>query len=82
MTLLLTIPEAAVELRCGRNKIYRLIARGRIKAIDTADEGSTQTVLRVPRSSLEAYIQAELGEAPAQTKKARPRARARTSASA
>ena len=55
-TLLLTIPEAATELRLGRNTIYELIGDGLLEAIDVARPGSKRTHLRVPRESIQDYI--------------------------
>jgi excisionase family DNA binding protein len=55
-TLLLTIPEAAAELRIGKVKVYELISDGELDAIDIARPGSKRTHLRVPRTSLDAYV--------------------------
>lgn len=52
--LLLSPTEAARELGIGRDRTYALIREGRLKAIRFG------RVLKVPRSSLDAFIQEEL----------------------
>lgn len=55
-TMLLTIPEAAVELRRSRGTVYRMITDGDLEAIDIARPGSRETELRIRREALKAYI--------------------------
>ncbi|GIH69488.1 helix-turn-helix domain-containing protein [Sphaerimonospora thailandensis] len=57
-TALLTIPEAAKELRCSYNTVARLIARGALPSTDIAPPGSKRSRTRVPRDGLHAYIAA------------------------
>ena len=51
--LLLTVPEAARLLRIGRNLAYELVARREIPSVRLG------RVIRVPRASLEQWIDAE-----------------------
>jgi excisionase family DNA binding protein len=55
-TLLLTIPEAAVELRISQPTVYAHIADGSLEAIDMARPGSKRTHLRVPLDALQRFI--------------------------
>jgi excisionase family DNA binding protein len=55
-TALLTIREAAVELRCSPKTVYRRIASGELEVTDIAATGAYSTRSRVPRESLDAYI--------------------------
>lgn len=54
-TALLTIPEAAAELRIHRDSVYELIACGALKAVDVAVK-RTRTKTRVRRVDLEQFI--------------------------
>ncbi len=73
MTLLLTIPEAAVELRVSRQTVYRRIASGRLQSTDVGEGG--RTLMRVPRAALDAYARGETGQATQPPAKRRTRAR-------
>lgn len=55
-TLLLTIPEVAVELRVSDPTVYRYIADGLLNPIDLARPGAKNTRLRVPLDELKAFI--------------------------
>jgi excisionase family DNA binding protein len=57
-TLLLTIPEAARELRLHRDTVYQLIADGDLEAVDVARPGAKKTKLRVPYDALVTYVNA------------------------
>lgn len=69
-TLLLTIPEAAAELRVHRMTVYRRIASGQIKTKDVGEGG--KTLLRIPREALEAYARGETDQ-PAKRHARKPR---------
>lgn len=57
-TTLLTVGEAGAELRLSRATAYRLIEEGRLAVVYVgAGKGKAK---RVPRASIEAYIQAQL----------------------
>jgi excisionase family DNA binding protein len=60
---LLTIPEAGERLRCSESHVYRLIAVGKIRAIDVAQPGSRKPKTRVSESDLAAYIKGGGGAA-------------------
>ena len=53
--LLLTVPEVAKVLRIGRNLAYELVARGEIPCVRLGRK------IRVPRSSLERWLEREAG---------------------
>ena len=55
--LLLTVPEVAKVLRIGRNLAYELVARGEIPSVRLG------RVIRVPRSSLERWLEREAHQA-------------------
>jgi len=55
--LLLTVSEAAKLLRIGRNLAYELVARGEIPSVRLG------RVIRVPRSSLEQWLEREARQA-------------------
>jgi len=55
--LLLTVPEVAKVLRIGRNLAYELVARGEIPCVRLG------RMIRVPRSSLERWLEREAGPA-------------------
>jgi len=57
---LLTIPEAADRLRCSPNHVYRLIAAGKLRAIDVAQPGARRAKTRVTEHDVAEYIQAGL----------------------
>jgi excisionase family DNA binding protein len=57
-TLLLTVPEAARQLRVGQNTIYRLIANGQLKAKDMRQPGARKGMTRIPRAELVRYCKA------------------------
>lgn len=64
-TALLTIPEAASELRVSPKTIYRLIADGALEVTDVARPGSFRPRTRVPREAITAYIKAHTRRASA-----------------
>lgn len=51
--VLLTIPETATELRCGRDHVYDLIARGQLQPVNI---GIGRSKTRIRRDDLEAFI--------------------------
>lgn len=55
MTALLTVPEAAAELRVHRDTVYALIADGLLGAVNIARDGS-RSKTRIPREALSAYV--------------------------
>lgn len=50
----LTVNEAAAELRCSRSVVYRLIETRKLRATRAGER------LRIPRSAIEAYLAAGL----------------------
>ncbi len=52
-TVLLTVREAAAFLRISRNLAYELVARGEIPAVRLG------RVIRVPRTALDHWLEAE-----------------------
>ena len=65
--LLLTIPEAAAELKCHRDTVYQLIAAGQLKAVDIAVRVGTRTKTRVRRDDLIEFIDTRTRTAPRRT---------------
>ena len=57
MTLLLTIPETAAELRCHRDTVYELIHAKQLKAVDIATRPGTKPKTRVRRDDLIEFIE-------------------------
>lgn len=55
---LFTPREAGERLRCSENHIYRLIARGVLRAVDIAQPGSRKPKTRVRSDDLESFIDA------------------------
>jgi excisionase family DNA binding protein len=55
---LLTSQEVGNRLRCSENHIYRLIASGKLRAVDIAQPGSRRPKTRVRSDDLDAYIDA------------------------
>lgn len=55
MTALLTVPEAAAELRVHRDTVYALIADRSLRAVNIARAGS-RSKTRIPREALDAYV--------------------------
>lgn len=53
--LLLTVPEAAAELRIDRTTVYTLISDGRLKAHNLAKPGA-RSKTRIHRDDLNAFI--------------------------
>lgn len=53
--LLLTIPEAAAELRVHTKTVYARISAGLIKTVNLAETGN-RSKTRIRRSELERYI--------------------------
>ncbi len=54
-TLLMNIDEASQILNLGRSKVYELVMRGELQSIKI---GRSR---RIPRSSIEEFIQSRLG---------------------
>ena len=52
---LLTIPEVAARLRCGRTSVYELIARGELAVVDIAVT-RTRAKTRVTDKSVDEFI--------------------------
>lgn len=57
MTQLLSIPSAAARLDCSRAHIYRLIAAGKLRAVEIKAEGKRPKT-RVRAEDLEEFIDA------------------------
>jgi excisionase family DNA binding protein len=55
---LLTPKEAGDRLRCSEKHVYRLIARGLLRAVDIAQPGSRKPKTRIRSDDLDAYIDA------------------------
>lgn len=55
MTILLTVPEAADELRVCKDTVYALIAAGDLRARNIARPGS-RSKTRIERTSIEEYV--------------------------
>jgi excisionase family DNA binding protein len=56
--VLFTPREVADMLTCSENHVYRLIARGALRAVDIAQPGSRKPKTRVRSDDLESYIDA------------------------
>jgi excisionase family DNA binding protein len=54
--VLFTPREAAERLDCSENHIYRLIARGALRAVDIGQPGARRAKTRVRSDDLLAYI--------------------------
>lgn len=54
---LLTIPEAADQLRCSKTHVYDLIADGVLPAVDIARPGAKRSKTRVTAAALEGYVE-------------------------
>lgn len=65
MTLLLTVPEAADELRCSENTVYRLISEGLIQTCDIGLRGRART--RITHKALQDFVAARSTERPRRT---------------
>lgn len=65
MTLLLTVPEAAEELRCSENTVYRLISEGLIQTCDIGLRGRART--RITQRALQDFIAARTTTRPRRT---------------
>lgn len=63
--VLFTPREAGDRLRCSENHVYRLIARGMLRAVDIAQPGSRKPKTRVRSDDLDAYIDASTRSAKA-----------------
>jgi len=50
-TSLLTVREAAIELRCAPGTVYKRIAEGKIRAVDIGAKG-----VRISRKDLDRFI--------------------------
>lgn len=51
-TALLTVREAAIELRCSPNTVYTRISEGRLRYVDIGAKG-----IRVSRKELDRFIE-------------------------
>lgn len=56
--VLFTPAEAGDRIRASESHIYRLIADGKLRAVDIAQPGSRKPKTRVRSDDLEAYIEA------------------------
>jgi len=56
--VLLTPAEAAERIRASESHVYRLIADGKLRAVDIAQPGSRKPKTRVRSDDLDAYIEA------------------------
>jgi excisionase family DNA binding protein len=54
--LVLTVPEAAAELKVSESQMYRLLGAGKIRSVK---EGRTT---RIPYSEITAYLERKLAE--------------------
>lgn len=57
-TQLLSMPQAAARLACSRAHIYRLIAAGKLRAVDIRAEGK-RSKTRIREEDLDAFIEAQ-----------------------
>jgi excisionase family DNA binding protein len=55
---LFTPKEAGERLRCSENHVYRLIARGLLRAVDIAQPRSRKPKTRIRSDDLDGYIDA------------------------
>lgn len=55
-TNLLTIPEAAALLRCGKTHMYELIATGELRVVDMRAAGSKRSKSRIREDDLQTFI--------------------------
>lgn len=71
--LLLTVEEAAEQMRLHRATLYIRIANGELEAVDLASPGSKKPCLRVPYEAVRAYVDSlpRVIESPAATAKVR-----------
>lgn len=53
---LLTLAEAAAELRCSKSTVQRLLRRRKLRAARNADAGSSRVL--IPRSEIARYVRA------------------------
>jgi excisionase family DNA binding protein len=53
----LTIRSTSERLGCSENTVYRLIAAGKLRAVDIAPPGSLRSKTRVRSDDLDAYIE-------------------------
>lgn len=56
--VLYTPAEAADRIRASESHVYRLIAEGKLRAVDIAQPGSRKPKTRVRSDDLDAYIEA------------------------
>jgi excisionase family DNA binding protein len=56
--VLLTPSEAAERIRASESHIYRLIADGKLRAVNIAQPGSRKPKTRVRSDDLDTYIEA------------------------
>lgn len=62
-TALLTVLEAAAEMRCSDQHIYRLIADGDLSAVDISRKSTPLPKIRIRRDELTAYIKRQTSNA-------------------
>lgn len=55
MTLLLTVPEAAAQLRVHKDTVYALISDGRLRAVNAARPGA-RSKTRITEEALREYV--------------------------
>lgn len=61
-TLLLTIPEAAAELRLSRWTVYDLISTGALRSVNVSTRGGSKA--RIRRDDLQAFIDGRTSASP------------------
>ena len=54
----LKVPEVAQVLRCGRNRVYELIASGQLRAVRLGERS-----IRITREALSDYLAGDRGSA-------------------
>lgn len=59
--VLYTIPDAAEHLGCSQMHVYRLIAAGELRAVDTSVPGTKRAKSRVRADDLAEYIERKTG---------------------
>jgi excisionase family DNA binding protein len=66
VTTLLTIPEVAARLRCGKSSVYNLISIGELATTDIAIKGDRPKT-RVSEQAVEDFIAARTTDRPRRT---------------
>ncbi|MEV4181686.1 helix-turn-helix domain-containing protein [Streptosporangium canum] len=59
---LLTVPEAAEQLRLSERQVYRLIGDGELRVVDVSRPGSRRSKTRVRSDDLTDYINAKTSD--------------------